>query len=474
MSEVPDPVPPDVSVPIPDSSPELFCVLRRDGIMAMRNEAWARFLGYSPEEFVSLSFFDLLHPDDRDRIIPPDDPSCERSLTLAINGRVRCADGAYRQVAWTILPAREPGVIYALGHDPAESSATEALTAELERLHNDIDILAAMRDNLDLCVTMQEACHVIRRFCHEAMGGWPGEVWICNPSRNLLERIARWGDGDEDLMSTMEPADCWGMRGGRPHSYDPKGSGLPCKHHKVVPRRSICMPLKGASDVVGLLTTWGTSEDSDPGWHSYLRRTATIAEVLAMGLANLTLRESLRSQSIRDPLTSLFNRRFMEESFDRELARAVRHESTVGLIVLDLDNFKRFNDEFGHRAGDTALIEVGSVLRDSIRTEDIACRYGGEEFAVIMPGAPLEAVVRRAGSLASAVREISVRELGGKILGPLTVSMGVALYPDHGDTREALITAADDALYAAKSGGRDCVRVATAAHTHPESAQADW
>src|SRR3989304_3931068 len=113
-----------------------------------------------------------------------------------------------------------------------------------------------------------------------------------------------------------------------------------------------------------------------------------MAEVLAMGLTNLALRETLRSQSIRDPLTSLFNRRFMEESFDRELARATRHQSTVGLIMFDIDNFKHFNDQFGHRAGDTALIQVGVFLRDIIRAEDVACRFGAEELAGILPGAP--------------------------------------------------------------------------------------
>jgi diguanylate cyclase (GGDEF)-like protein len=275
------------------------------------------------------------------------------------------------------------------------------------------------------------------------------------------------------LMLTMEPVDCWAMRGGRPHSYDPKGSGLPCKHHPKLPCRSLCIPLKGASDVVGMMTTWGVSADFDPGWHGYLRRIATIAEVLAMGLANLALRETLRSQSIRDPLTALFNRRFMEESFDRELARAVRHQSTVGLIVLDLDNFKHFNDEYGHGAGDTALIEIGKLLRDSIRSEDVACRYGGEEFAVIMPGAPLEATAQRAEAIAEAVREISVREIGGRILGSLSVSIGVALYPEHGDTRDSLIAAADLALFAAKSAGRDCVRVATTVGSHPKAPPAN-
>ncbi|MFH1330633.1 MAG: sensor domain-containing diguanylate cyclase [Actinomycetota bacterium] len=456
-----------------DLSLELFCALRRDGLMVMRNEAWERFLGYFPEEFSSLSFFDLLHPDDRGRLIRPDDPSGETSLILGVKARVRRADGVYRQVEWSILPARESGVMYVLGRDTAESDSAAALASEIDRLHHDIDMLGGVRDSLDLCVSMQEASQLIRRFCRDSMGGRMGEVWISNSSRNLLERIARWGDGDEDMLAMMEPVECWGMRSGRAHFYDPNGAGMRCKHLKEKVCRSFCTPLKGTNEIVGLLTTWEEAEGIEPTWHSYARRVTTISEVLAMGLSNLAARETLRSQSIRDPLTALYNRRFMEESLDRELARATRHESFVGLIILDPDNFKRFNDEFGHRAGDTALIEVGSLLRDSIRTEDVACRYGGEEFAVIMPGAPLEATTRRAEGILEAVRSIAVRDVGGKTVGSITMSAGISHFPDHGATSDALVEAADIALFAAKNAGRDCVRVAPQAGSDPdEPAQA--
>ena len=345
--------------------------------------------------------------------------------------------------------------------------------AQIDKLHADIDSLAAMRDNLDMCVTPQEAAEVIRRFCHEAMDGWPGEVWLINASRNLLERIASWGPRSEDAVGTIEPVQCWAIRGGRPHTYGPRGSGLLCQHHRLLPRRSICLPLKGSNEVLGMLTTWGWSENNDAGWHTYLRRVTTITEVLAMGLANLMLRESLRSQSIRDPLTSLFNRRYMEETFDRELARAARHESTVGLIIFDLDHFKQFNDTHGHRAGDTALVHLGDLLTKMVRVEDVACRYGGEEFAVIMPGAPLDAVIGRAETIAEAVKEITVSGDGGKVLGSLTASAGIAVFPDHGTTSEALVAAADLALFAAKGAGRDCLRVAAAVESQPGPPQPD-
>src|SRR3990172_4924089 len=382
---------------------DLMCVVRRDGTMAMRNAALERVLGYRAKDYALLFLFQIFNPDDRDVVLPSDDPSGGGTQPVGVRGKMRCADGTYRAVVWMLFPASETSTIYALGRVIDESGSAASLTAEIKQLHIASDALAEMRNNLDICMTLQEASQVIQRFCLETMKRWPGEVWFVNSSRNLLERIARWGEGEDDdavMVLTMEPSDCWALRGGRPHAFDPRGSGLPCKHLQMEPTASLCIPLKGASEVFGLLTTWGSPVNGDEHWETYLERTTTVAEVLAMGLANLTLRESLRSQSIRDPLTSLFNRRFMEESFDRELARAARHESTVGLIVFDIDNFKHFNDQFGHRAGDTALIQVGVFLRDIIRAEDVACRFGGDEFAAIMPGAPLEVTIQRAEAIA--------------------------------------------------------------------------
>jgi PAS domain S-box-containing protein len=271
---------------------DLFCLVGRDGIMMMPNEGWEPLLGYSSGELGSLRFVDLLHRDDRERVMPP---GGKGSLTLGVKGRVWCADGAYRVVEWSVFPAPEPGSFYVVGHEHADSEVEESLVAEIGRLHKDIDTLATMRDNLDMCLTTREASGVIGRFCEQAMDGYPGEVWIANASRNLLERIARWGDGAEDVLATTEPKECWAIRGGRPHSYEPGGSGLPCGHFPTPPKRSRCLPLKGAGDALGMLTTWADSDLDLKTWSEYLRRVATVAEVLAMGLANLSLRESLRA-----------------------------------------------------------------------------------------------------------------------------------------------------------------------------------
>ena len=183
----------------------------------------------------------------------------------------------------------------------------------------------------------------------------------------------------------------------------------------------------------------------------------TVAEDMALALANLRLRETLRSQAIRDPLTGLFNRRYLEETMERELNRVKRQGISLGVIMMDLDHFKEYNDTFGHSAGDELLSALGILLKSQIRGEDIACRYGGEEFLLILPGASLEVALERAESLRQAVKEMHQHHQG---LKPTTLSLGVAVYPDHGDTGLQLIQAADAALYRAKQAGRDRVMAA--------------
>ena len=189
------------------------------------------------------------------------------------------------------------------------------------------------------------------------------------------------------------------------------------------------------------------------------RLAITMAEHIAMALSNLKLHETLRSQSIRDPLTGLFNRRFMEESLELELRRAGRNQRPLGVIMLDLDQFKHFNDTYGHEAGDTLLRELGTLLQGNIRGEDIACRYGGEEFTLILPEGNADVVQQRANALREAIKHLDVEHRNLPI-GRVTASMGVALFPEHGRTGQALLQAADAALYRSKDLGRDRVTLA--------------
>jgi len=171
------------------------------------------------------------------------------------------------------------------------------------------------------------------------------------------------------------------------------------------------------------------------------------------------LREVLRVQALRDPVTSLFNRRYLDEILESEFSRAARVHGSIGLVMADIDHFKRVNDSFGHDCGDEVLRVIARFLREQLRKSDIVCRYGGEEFTIVMPGASLDEARRRTASLCSAVRELRI-SCGERVVGPVTMSFGVAAFPHHGDAPAILLKAADGALLRAKMEGRDQVIVA--------------
>ena len=198
----------------------------------------------------------------------------------------------------------------------------------------------------------------------------------------------------------------------------------------------------------------GRALSSDAG----RRLAVTLAEHVALAIANLKLRDTLRRQSIRDQLTGLLNRRYMEEALERELRRASRGQAPLSLVMLDVDRLKQVNDRFGHEAGDTLLKTVSQFLQRWTRDEDIVCRLGGDEFVLVMPGASLADAQERAEQLLTEVRHVTVDFPGGQDFAP-SLSMGLAVYPAHASTVQTLLRAADLALYRAKAEGRDRLTV---------------
>jgi diguanylate cyclase (GGDEF)-like protein len=183
------------------------------------------------------------------------------------------------------------------------------------------------------------------------------------------------------------------------------------------------------------------------------------AEQISLAIANVKLRDQLRDQSIRDPLTSLFNRRYLMETCRREFSRAARTNQCVSVLSIDVDHFKKFNDNHGHDAGDTVLRAVGQCLQENFREEDVPCRFGGEEFVVILPGTNPEEGIRKAESLRAKVEALVVRYLDGN-LPRITISVGVAAFPRSGATPQEVLKIADEALYRAKEEGRNRVQSA--------------
>jgi diguanylate cyclase (GGDEF)-like protein len=202
------------------------------------------------------------------------------------------------------------------------------------------------------------------------------------------------------------------------------------------------------------------TEDIETLQESEQRLAVAVGGRVALSLAGLLLRETLRDQSIRDSLTGLFNRRFLEEALDRELQRAKRKNHSLAVVFLDLDHFKRFNDIYGHDAGDTVLRSMAGLFRQHFRGDDIVCRYGGEEFAFILPESSAKDAAKRVEELRQIAKmhKITCKE---QVLDTVTFSVGIAAYPENGLTGEELFQTADACLYESKANGRDCATIAT-------------
>ena len=329
----------------------------------------------------------------------------------------------------------------------------------LKQLNDEMLLLSETSDFLQACLTIEEACAVITSLVEPLFPGCSGGIFITSASRNRVENMASWG---AHLHSQTEfyPQDCWGLRRGRLHWVGPHRMGLRCKHIHSTSEISdtLCIPMIAQGEALGLFYLSAETQDALPETKQQLAR--TVAEQVALALANLHLRETLQHQSIRDPLTGLFNRRYLEESLQQEISRAQRYQRSIGVIMMDVDHFKQFNDTYGHETGDHVLQTIGKLLKESVRGSDIACRYGGEEIVLVLSESTLPDTQARAESIREAISKLRIHQ-NGKILDTLTASFGVSSFPQHGAIGSALVQAADAALYRAKAAGRNQVVAAT-------------
>ncbi len=345
---------------------------------------------------------------------------------------------------------------------------------ELELRTEQMTSLNEMGSLLECSATVKEASAVVANSVQRLFPDAPsGGLYLFKSSRDLIEAAVRWGKKDA-LAPTFPPDACWSLRRGQPHWSEHPGNGITCQHlSESTTSEYLCLPMIAHGNTVGVLHLEFHSE-RDAGYDSRTERfrdsrqrlAISAASQIALSLASLQLRETLREQAIRDPLTRLFNRRFLEESLKRELQLAGRKKHSVAVLFLDLDHFKRFNDSFGHEAGDMVLQSLADLFRNFFCTTDICCRYGGEEFAIILPEASSRDAALRADALRSEVKSLRL-QYKKETLGQLTLSVGVAAFPEHGSTSRDLLKIADECLYESKARGRDVVTVAVSQDVRP-------
>ncbi len=382
-------------------------------------------------------------------------------------------DGALIDVALTLSPVEDrKGRVVGVSsiareissHKRAEDALRHSLTI-LERQAHYLKLLAEMGEMLQVSANPEDAYAVTARFAQKLLPGSSGSLYIQSATRGTLELALRWGEPAGIKSDFLASDECWGLRTGRVHLVEVPELGLLCRHlPEPAPSWLICAPMIARGETLGLLHMWigaGNQAAKDAPIPQSLDLTwpvRTMAERLALTVSDMRLREALRAESICDPLTGWYNRRHMEEALERDICRATRSGRPLSLLMLDIDNFKDFNDAFGHEAGDVALQSMCRMLKSLIRSEDVACRYGGDEFLLILPESSAGFAAQRAEEMRIAVGQTAL-QYQSRWLKPMTLSYGIATFPEDGRTAHELLRAADFALLRGKRPEHDRARL---------------
>ncbi len=331
------------------------------------------------------------------------------------------------------------------------------LMDEQLRLAREVRLLGELNEWLQSSRSLDELFDMVSRFMTHILPAAEGSVYVYSNSRDVLDGCASWNGGTH--KAHIHPEGCWGLRRGRTYEFGASEIDFVCEHAEPHDGRPyFCFPILAHGETVGLLHL-RAHEDCSEEFHASKKLAQLSAEQISMAIANVRMRDQLHDQSVRDPLTGLFNRRHMTESLRKGINRSQQTGAPLSLIAVDVDHFKKFNDTHGHDAGDMVLRAVGAALEQGCDRDEIACRIGGEEFMLILPDNTPEDAMTRAETLRQAVEAVSVR-YGEKSLPRITISVGVSHYPAHGTMPQDLMRAADDALYSAKDKGRNQVRLA--------------
>lgn len=423
--------------------------------------------GYSAEDIFELGcFIPFIHIDDKERV--------SSELNGMVPGEVKIID--FRiitkegEVRWIAQKCRcEKGVkegelvLYSSIRDITDRKEMEETLhrafAGLQRHDRRMGLLHEMNDKL-LCVeSRKEICAVIVDSAEKLFPSCSGVLAICPENTCEFKIVSSWGiDFDMNLSFTLN--DCWALQGKLPHKVCDPSQSLGCKIFQGKNSEPhFCLPLIAQGETIGLLQILSPGNVSTAQLDELYNFAITMSETITLALSNLMLREALREEAIRDPLTGLFNRRYLEETLNVSLRQHQRTNEPLTVAMLDLDHFKSYNDKYGHEAGDVVLKEIGALLRNSLRGGDIACRYGGEELTIILSGATLKHAMPRLDSIREMIMNLSIHSRG-RDLPKITVSIGISeAKPDETDSAN-ILKRADVALYQAKQQGRNRIMIA--------------
>jgi diguanylate cyclase (GGDEF)-like protein len=382
---------------------------------------------------------------------------------LQTANRIRNGDYSARS---NVTPSNDELGQLALAVDEM-AGALDRRTAHLQGSLTQLEQLAKMGELLQVSTRVDEAVEIVVQFAKQMFCDEAGAFYLNQPSFNLLEAIDVWGSIPKDENS-FPLEDCWALRQGKPYLQDEDHKGPRCRHVHDLQINYLCIPILAQGEILGVVHLRSAQPLADiqkQQTADLLQLAHTLSEQAGLAMANIKLQVNLHEQATRDPLTGLYNRRYMEDVMAKEEHRALRQGTTIGILMLDIDFFKKVNDTYGHEGGDLVLQEMGKFLKRQVRDWDIACRYGGEEFVLILPGASLSTSCTRAEDLRKQLGRLAVNYKGQIIR--FTVSIGVAIFPEHGGYLHHTLEMADAALYSAKQAGRNRVETTSTLSSLP-------
>lgn len=443
-----------------------------DGSLLQVNQALCEMLGYSNHDMRHLNAKRIIHPDDWAK-----EKDLEQDL---VEGKIKSYQTELRflhkdgHIVLVLLSAAlmsdnqgKPMNFISQIHDIGPRIENEKAMAELheqmsvalielQNREHENTLLSKMNEMLHACQNADEAHSIIHLTAKDLFPSFSGGLAVYNKPALYLETVRQWGE-QQILAASFSTKDCWALRNGNIYIVNDPTNAVLCHHYTSAPTGAyINLPLIVRTETIGLLDIH--SDQSFVITDQLKQLAITFAESIKLAMANINLREALHDQAVRDSLTGIFNRRYLDETLPRELEHMKRSKSTLSLAMLDIDRFKYFNDEYGHDAGDEVLRFISKVLQMAIRGGDIACRFGGEEFVVILIETSLDEACQRIKQICQQIKQEPLI-FQGMTLPKVTLSAGIAVAPMHGEHAETLLSAADDALYAAKKAGRDRVEV---------------
>lgn len=435
-----------------DNAPIGMAVISLDGKWLNVNNRLCDIIGYSKEELENLTIQALTYQDDLEIGLESQTKLLTGQLTsYQVEKRYVQKNG---QLIWMLV-----GISLLRDKEGKPFYFISQIQDINDRKQNEkiISGLSSMNEMLQLCHDSAEAYPIISHAAQEIFVGLSGGLSICNRLTDEQKTVGHWGDNSL-LKPFFHSTDCWAFRSGNLYIVKDPKKDLIC-HHFISPPTggSICMPLIVQSQGIGMLNFTAPAGHSVTAYQQQI--ISNFGEIVKLSMANINLNEALREQAIRDPLTGLFNRRYLNEWLPQMLHHIKRAKQTLCVSMIDLDYFKRINDLYGHDAGDEVLKFLGTLLKNSFRESDIACRIGGEEFVIVIINADLQLVVPRMEYIRGEIKNARIYAQD-RLLPPVTLSVGIAVAPQHGETASDILRVADSALYAAKEAGRDRIVIA--------------